>query len=110
MVKGTSTGARIGAFFAGFGILRAAALIPGIGFIVWFLVCIYGLGALAQAAWRAGRVAPGSAPPEPPPAPPVAPFDEAPPTSTPEGVGAPSGERTSVDSGGHDTTTSTAPD
>ena len=29
MVKGTSTGARIGAFFAGFGILRAAALIPG---------------------------------------------------------------------------------
>ena len=46
MVKGTSTGARIGAFFAGFGILRAAALIPGIGFLVWFLVCIYGLGAL----------------------------------------------------------------
>ena len=55
MVKGTSTGARIGAFFAGFGILRAAALIPGLGFIVWFLVCIYGLGALAQAAWRVGR-------------------------------------------------------
>jgi hypothetical protein len=56
MVKGTSMGARIGAFFAGFGILRAAALIPGIGFIVWFLVCIYGLGALTQAAWRAGRL------------------------------------------------------
>ena len=55
MVKGTSMGSRIGAFFAGFGILRVAALIPGIGFIVWFLVCIYGLGALAQAAWRAGR-------------------------------------------------------
>ena len=52
MVKGTSIGARIGAFFAGFGILRAVALIPGIGFIVWLLVCIYGLGALAQAAWR----------------------------------------------------------
>jgi cytoskeletal protein CcmA (bactofilin family) len=58
MVKGTSTGARIGAFFAGFGILRVAALIPGIGFIVWFLVCLYGLGALVQAAWRAGRSGP----------------------------------------------------
>jgi cytoskeletal protein CcmA (bactofilin family) len=58
MVKGTSTGARIGAFFAGFGILRAAALIPGIGLIVWFLACVYGLGALTRAAWRAGRRAP----------------------------------------------------
>jgi hypothetical protein len=55
MVKGTSTGARIGAFFAGFGILRAAALIPGIGFIVWFFACLYGVGALTIAAWRAGR-------------------------------------------------------
>ena len=55
MVKGASTGARIGAFFAGFGILRAVALIPGIGFIVWVLACIYGLGALTQAAWRGGR-------------------------------------------------------
>ena len=54
MVKGTSTGARIGAFFAGFGILRAVALIPGIGIIVWVLVCMYGLGALTQAAWRGG--------------------------------------------------------
>src|SRR4029077_10416712 len=55
MVKSASTGGRIGAFFAGFGILRAVALIPGIGTIAWFLVCVYGLGALAQAAWRAGR-------------------------------------------------------
>jgi cytoskeletal protein CcmA (bactofilin family) len=55
MVKGRNMGSRIGAFFAGFGILRAAALIPGIGFIVWFLASIYGLGALTQAAWRAGR-------------------------------------------------------
>src|SRR6185436_15664335 len=58
MVKGTSTGGRIGAFFAGFGILRAAALIPAIGAIVWVLVCIYGLGALTQAAWPAGRGGP----------------------------------------------------
>jgi hypothetical protein len=56
MVKGTSTGGRIGAFFAGFGILRAAALIPGIGYLVWFVVCLYGLGALTIAAWRAGHV------------------------------------------------------
>jgi len=64
MVKGTSTGARIGAFFAGFGILRAVALVPGLGAIAWVLVCIYGLGALTQAAWRAGRVAPGTRAPE----------------------------------------------
>ena len=66
MVKGTSNGARIGAFFAGFGILRAAALLPILGFLVWFLVCIYGLGALAQAAWRAGHPAPEApSPPQP---------------------------------------------
>jgi hypothetical protein len=85
MVKGTSTGARIGAFFAGFGILRAVALIPGIGFIVWFLACIYGLGALTEAAWRAGRerapeVPPSAPPPEPLPAAPAAPpAEETPP-------------------------------
>ena len=77
MVKSTSAGGRIGAFLAGFGILRAAALIPGIGFIVWWLACIYGLGALSRAAWRAGRRAP-----EPPPAAPVAsPAVEAPPSA-----------------------------
>ncbi|HXY94543.1 MAG TPA: polymer-forming cytoskeletal protein [Acidimicrobiia bacterium] len=74
MVKGTSTGGRIGAFFAGFGILRAAALIPALGFIVWFVACLYGLGALTIAAWRAGHAAPvpptdvPPAPPEPAPA------------------------------------------
>jgi hypothetical protein len=76
MVKGTSTGARIGAFFAGFGILRAVALIPGLGIIAWLLVCMYGLGALTQAAWRAGRVAPAartSETVEPPPTLPPAP-------------------------------------
>jgi hypothetical protein len=55
MVKGQGTGGRIGAFFAGFGILRLAALLPGIGFIVWFGACLYGLGALTIAAWRAGH-------------------------------------------------------
>jgi hypothetical protein len=70
MVKGTSTGARIGAFFAGFGILRAVALIPGLGVIAWLLVCIYGLGALTQAAWRAGRTAPSARVVDESPAPP----------------------------------------
>jgi hypothetical protein len=68
MVKGTGAGARIGAFFAGFGILRAVALLPGIGFVVWFLVSIYGIGALTLAAWRAGHAGETVAPTtEPPP-------------------------------------------
>jgi cytoskeletal protein CcmA (bactofilin family) len=54
-VKGTSTGARLGAFFAGFGILRLLALIPGLGFLVWIVVCIYGLGAVSMAAWYGGH-------------------------------------------------------
>ena len=86
MVKSTSTGGRIGAFFAGFGILRAVALIPGIGIIVWVLVCMYGLGALAQAAWRAGRVAPETPPAQPPPAPPDAPSGEDEPTLVRDGA------------------------
>ena len=83
MVKGTSTGGRIGAFFAGFGILRAAALIPAFGAIVWVLVCIYGLGALTQAAWRAGRGSPAEPAPEPSPEPvPAAPAPPPPPAET----------------------------
>jgi len=70
MVKSTSAGGRIGAFFAGFAILRVAALIPGLGFIVSVLACIFGVGALWRAAWAAGHpaqetlaVSPGEAPP-----------------------------------------------
>ena len=81
MVKGTSTGARIGAFFAGFGILRAVALLPGVGFIAWLLVCIYGLGALAQAAWRAGHRAPDAQSPQPVEPPPTRPPAEPVPAS-----------------------------
>ena len=73
MVKGASTGARIGAFFAGFGILRAVALLPGIGVLAWVLVCMYGLGALTQAAWRAGRQAPEPPSPEAVETPPASP-------------------------------------
>jgi hypothetical protein len=67
-VKGTTPRARIGAFFAGFGILRLVALIPGFGLVVWFLVCVYGIGAVSMAAWYGGHeVRP--APTEPPPLP-----------------------------------------
>jgi hypothetical protein len=83
MVKGTSTGARIGAFFAGFGILRAVALLPAVGVIAWLLVCIYGLGALAQAAWRAGRRAPEVPRSVPPPEPSYPTTDAAPEPETP---------------------------
>ena len=58
LVKGDTTGSRIGAFFAGFGILRGAALIPGIGFLVWIGATIYGIGALSIAAWWAARGGP----------------------------------------------------
>jgi hypothetical protein len=66
----------IPAFLIGFAILRAVALIPGLGFLVGFLAAIYGLGALAVAAWRSGRRAgtdtaapPAESPPPEVPAP-----------------------------------------
>lgn len=55
MVGGTDPGARIGAFFLGFGILRFAALVPGLGFLVGFVFATYGLGAVTIAGWRAAR-------------------------------------------------------
>jgi cytoskeletal protein CcmA (bactofilin family) len=67
----------IPAFLLGFAILRVAAIIPGIGLIVGFLASAFGLGALAVAAWRAGRRptdTPGQSPePGPEPAPPPLP-------------------------------------
>jgi cytoskeletal protein CcmA (bactofilin family) len=36
MVHGSGTGGRLGAFFAGFGILRFGALVPGLGFVIGF--------------------------------------------------------------------------
>jgi len=71
LVKGEGTGQRIGAFFAGFGILRAAALVPGIGFLVWIGATVYGIGALTIAAWWASRRDPSGSttPPAPTPKP-----------------------------------------
>lgn len=42
------------AFLAGFGILRAVALIPFFGGVFWIAAVILGLGTLGVAAWRAG--------------------------------------------------------
>jgi cytoskeletal protein CcmA (bactofilin family) len=78
MVKGPSGGARFGAFFAGFGILRLVALIPGIGFIVWYVASLYGLGAIVIAAWRAGHGSTPAAPPAPEATPAEPPTEPAP--------------------------------
>jgi cytoskeletal protein CcmA (bactofilin family) len=70
---------RLLAFLAGWLILRVVAIIPGIGGLVWFLATVFGLGAIAVAARRAGRIetpAAGSgaiAVPPPPPMPPAVP-------------------------------------
>lgn len=55
MVHRGGTGGRLGAFFAGFGILRFGALVPGLGFVIGFFFATYGFGAVIIAAWRAGR-------------------------------------------------------
>jgi hypothetical protein len=49
------------AFLVGWAILRALALVPALGGILWFLSSVFGLGVLAVTARRAGR------PPVPPP-------------------------------------------
>jgi hypothetical protein len=46
---------RLAAFFAGWGILRALALVPVLGGIAWTLSTVFGLGVLLVAAWRARR-------------------------------------------------------
>jgi cytoskeletal protein CcmA (bactofilin family) len=44
---------RVPAFLAGWAILRAIALVPVLGGIVWFGAAVFGLGALTVALWRA---------------------------------------------------------
>jgi hypothetical protein len=64
---------RFAAFFAGWGILRAIALIPFLGGLAFMLTSIVGLGALliaSRAASGAGAdLAPAGVPPAPPPVP-----------------------------------------
>lgn len=79
---------RFAAFLVGWAILRALAIIPVVGGIVWFCASVFGLGALAVAARRSNRPPiyspspdtplPSAEPPPPlpdapPPAPPFAP-------------------------------------
>jgi hypothetical protein len=69
------------AFLAGWGILRAVALLPILGGTVWTLAVIFGAGVLALAIWSrspaaptAAAVAPAApAPPIPPPPAPTTP-------------------------------------
>jgi cytoskeletal protein CcmA (bactofilin family) len=42
-------------FLAGWAILRALALVPVLGGLVWFGATVFGLGALGVATWRARR-------------------------------------------------------
>ena len=43
------------AFLAGWGILRAVALVPGLGILAWFGATVFGLGTLTVALWRSRR-------------------------------------------------------
>ena len=57
------------AFFAGFSILRLAALLPLLGGLLFVLAAVWGLGALIVAGFRAGRGRTGASagtPPMPP--------------------------------------------
>ena len=49
-------------FLDGLAILRAVAIVSFLGGLVALAACVYGAGALAVAAWRAGRPAPSTAP------------------------------------------------
>jgi cytoskeletal protein CcmA (bactofilin family) len=69
----------IGAFFAGWAILRVLALIPGLGVLVWIVVSVIGVGAITISVWRAGR-RPLEPPPEKP-EPAVPPASDTPPAS-----------------------------
>jgi cytoskeletal protein CcmA (bactofilin family) len=49
---------RLGRFLAGWGILRAVALVPFLGGLAGLGATVFGLGALGLATWRARAVAP----------------------------------------------------
>ena len=66
----------IGAFFAGWAILRVIALIPGVGVLGWIVAVVIGGGAITIALFRSGR-----GPLEPPPERTVPPAGEVPPAT-----------------------------
>lgn len=47
--------ARFKAFFAGWAILRAVALVPFLGGVAWTLATLFGLGVIAVGGWRASH-------------------------------------------------------
>ena len=57
---------RIPAFLAGWAILSAISLIPGVGALVWFGSTVFGLGAMSVAMWRARHGGPVEVAPAPP--------------------------------------------
>jgi hypothetical protein len=65
------------AFFLGWGILRVLAILPGIGVLVWIAAAVYGIGALAVVAVRAGQMPRDTARPSDTPEP-TGPSDTAP--------------------------------
>lgn len=69
-----------GAFFAGWGILRLLALIPGIGALVWIGASVIGLGALVLTGFRGSRD--GDGVPVAKPVPAAAPTPKATPVAT----------------------------
>lgn len=42
----------VAAFLAGWGILRAVAVVPGVGSLAWLAATVFGLGVLTVALWR----------------------------------------------------------
>jgi cytoskeletal protein CcmA (bactofilin family) len=58
---------RVISFLAGWGILRAIALVPVLGSIVWLGAAVFGMGTLAVAAWRARSSPPAEPGPTPAP-------------------------------------------
>jgi cytoskeletal protein CcmA (bactofilin family) len=59
---------RVVSFLAGWAILRAIALIPVLGAIVWLAATVFGLGVLAAALWRQRSTPEPERRPEPAPA------------------------------------------
>ena len=68
VVRGNTS--RFVVFLAGWGILRAIALVPFLGVLVWIVASAFGLGLLLLAAWYGG--AEGRDRPAQPPPPPAA--------------------------------------
>jgi cytoskeletal protein CcmA (bactofilin family) len=98
----------IGAFFAGWAILRVIALIPGVGVLGWIVAVVIGGGAITIALFRSGR-----GPLEPPPERTVPPAGEVPPaTDETTDAGATSwsaDEKTATDEPAPATATTTEP-